>query len=77
MSVTKEQVLDALKVLRLPDGRDVVSADFVRALSVDGGQVRFVLEVPPELGLIAVTAARTSAGPARTAPGRTVRTLIA
>jgi len=50
MAVTQKDILAALKVLKLPDGRDVVQADFVRAISVDEGEVRFVLEVPPELG---------------------------
>lgn len=50
MAVTQAEVLAALKVLKLQDGRDVVEADFVRALAIDGGAVRFVLEVPPELG---------------------------
>lgn len=50
MAVTQSDVLAALKVLKLQDGRDVVEADFVRAVSVEGGAVRFVLEVPPELG---------------------------
>ena len=50
MAVTQTDVLEALKVLKLQDGRDVVSADYVRAVSIEGGAVRFVLEVPPELG---------------------------
>jgi ATP-binding protein involved in chromosome partitioning len=50
MSPTRDDVLDALRRVTLPDGRDVVSADIVRALAVEGGNVRFVLEVPPEDG---------------------------
>lgn len=50
MAVTQAEILDALKALKLQDGRDVVSADYVRALMVEGTTVRFVLEVPPELG---------------------------
>ncbi|MEJ6708721.1 MAG: Mrp/NBP35 family ATP-binding protein [Amylibacter sp.] len=50
MAVTQTDVLEALKVLKLQDGRDVVSADYVRAVSIEGGALRFVLEVPPELG---------------------------
>ena len=50
MAVTETMVRDALKVLKLQDGRDVVSADYVRALAIEGDTVRFVLEVPPELG---------------------------
>jgi ATP-binding protein involved in chromosome partitioning len=44
MAVTQEQVLEALRALTLPDGTDIVSRDLVRALSVDGRQVRFVIE---------------------------------
>lgn len=49
MSVTKEQVLTALKTLGLPDGGDLVSRDMIRALQVAEGQVRFVIEVAPDL----------------------------
>ncbi|MEM7471357.1 MAG: Mrp/NBP35 family ATP-binding protein [Pseudomonadota bacterium] len=48
MSVTNEQVLTALRSLGLPDGGDVVSRDMVRALTIEGGNVRFVLEVSPD-----------------------------
>ncbi|MDF1620176.1 Mrp/NBP35 family ATP-binding protein [Pseudothioclava nitratireducens] len=44
MTVTKEQVLEALKQVKFPDGGDPVSRDFVRALAVEAGVVRFVLE---------------------------------
>ncbi len=50
MTVTRDNVLDALRVLKLPDGRDIVQADYVRALSIEGGAVRFVLEVDPKDG---------------------------
>ncbi|GGA13427.1 Mrp/NBP35 family ATP-binding protein [Neptunicoccus cionae] len=50
MAATQAEILEALKALKLQDGRDVVSADYVRALSIEGTTVRFVLEVPPELG---------------------------
>lgn len=46
MGVTREEVLAALSRLTLPDGGDPVSRDLVRALSVEGGTVRFVLEAP-------------------------------
>jgi ATP-binding protein involved in chromosome partitioning len=45
MSLTRDTVLDALRTVALPDGRSVVEADLVRALTVEGGTVRFVLEV--------------------------------
>ncbi len=50
MSLDRETVLQALSVLKLPDGRDIVAADMVRALTIEDGVVRFVLEVAPEIG---------------------------
>ncbi|KPQ06739.1 MAG: ATP-binding protein involved in chromosome partitioning [Rhodobacteraceae bacterium HLUCCA12] len=41
---TREQVLEALRAVTLPDGGDLVGRDLVRALVVDDGMVRFVLE---------------------------------
>ena len=46
MEPTRDNILDALRRIALPDGKDLVSADLVRALSVTGGAVRFVIEVP-------------------------------
>ena len=46
MTVTRDQILSALSRIALPDGGDLVSRDLVRALMVDEGQVRFVLEAP-------------------------------
>lgn len=46
MAVTKDSVETALKKITLPDGGDLISRDMVRALSVDGGEVRFVIEAP-------------------------------
>ena len=45
MSLTRDAVLRVLSSLRLPGGGDPVSADMVRALVIEGGQIRFVLEV--------------------------------
>lgn len=50
MAVNRSDILAALKMLKLPDGRNVIEADFVRAVTVEGDAVRFVLEVPAELG---------------------------
>ncbi len=45
MAITRDEVLEALRRLTLPDGRDVVSRDLVRALTVSPeGAVSFVLE---------------------------------
>ncbi len=45
MTVTREQVLDCLKEITDPSGTDIVAAGLVRALNVDEGAVRFVMEV--------------------------------
>ncbi|GLQ34545.1 iron-sulfur cluster carrier protein [Amylibacter marinus] len=50
MSITTQQIQDELKRIQLPDGSDIVSADMVRAITITGGQVSFVLEVPAALG---------------------------
>ena len=46
MSVSREVVLGEISDLPVPGGRTLGQADVVRALSVDGGTVRFVLELP-------------------------------
>lgn len=51
VSPSRESVLAALSRVALPGGGDPVSRDMVRALVIEGGQVRFVLEAPtPEAG---------------------------
>ncbi len=44
MTVSKESVLAALGAVKLPSGQDIVAADKVRALGIEAGEVRFVLE---------------------------------
>lgn len=44
MSVDSEKIRQVLSQVSLPDGGDPVTRDMVRALTVDGGIVRFVLE---------------------------------
>ncbi|QQA44153.1 Mrp/NBP35 family ATP-binding protein [Pelagovum pacificum] len=44
--MAKEAVLEALERIGLPDGGTLVSRDMVRALAVEGGAVRFVIEAP-------------------------------
>jgi ATP-binding protein involved in chromosome partitioning len=46
MSVTKSQVEAALARVQLPDGRSLLDHDLIRALTVDGSTVRFVIEAP-------------------------------
>jgi len=49
VTLTRDAVLTALKDLRDPvGGDDIVSAGIVRALTVEDGAVRFVLEVAPD-----------------------------
>jgi ATP-binding protein involved in chromosome partitioning len=51
MTITRDAILEALRQVSLPGGRgDVVSADLVRALTIEGDSVRFVLEVDPAEG---------------------------
>jgi ATP-binding protein involved in chromosome partitioning len=45
MTVSRDEVIEALRrVIDPTSGRDLVSSDLVRALTVEGGRVRFVLE---------------------------------
>ena len=60
MSVTKEQVLEALKTVSAPGG-DPVSRDLVRALAAESGVVRFILEGAPESELTAMRPALEAA----------------
>ncbi len=46
MSITKSEVEAALERVTLPDGRSLLAHDLVRALTVDGSVVRFVIEAP-------------------------------
>ncbi|MFT4150079.1 MAG: Mrp/NBP35 family ATP-binding protein [Paracoccaceae bacterium] len=46
MSITRETVIQVLSGVRLPSGGDLVSRDLIRALMVEGGAVRFVIEAP-------------------------------
>ncbi|KQI70812.1 sodium:proton antiporter [Loktanella sp. 5RATIMAR09] len=44
MAVTRDEILGALSRLTLPGGEDLVSRDMIRALTIEGGAVRFVIE---------------------------------
>ena len=51
MALTRDTVLDALRRVAMPGtAGSIVEADVVRALSVEGDRVRFVLEVDPAEG---------------------------
>ncbi len=50
MRISKDNILSALSRISLPDGGTLVERDMVRALQIDGGDVRFVLEAAdPEM----------------------------
>ena len=61
MSVTRESVLEALARVAVPGGGDLVSADLVRALSVTGESVRFVIEAESAEAARALAPARDAA----------------
>lgn len=44
MGVSREEVLGVLAGIELPGGGDLVGRDLIRALAVEGGTVRFVIE---------------------------------
>ena len=46
MTIMRDNIEAALRQFELPDGGDLISRDMVRALSVEGDQVRFVIEAP-------------------------------
>lgn len=48
MTLTRDTILDVLKTVKDPiRGNDLVSSGMIKALTVDGGTVRFVLEIDP------------------------------
>ncbi len=46
MAITKADVEAALERVNLPDGRSLLAHDLVRALTIEGSVVRFVIEAP-------------------------------
>jgi len=44
MAATRDEILDALRAIRLPDGGDLVSRDMVRAVTLRDATVSFVIE---------------------------------
>ncbi|MGB0498779.1 MAG: Mrp/NBP35 family ATP-binding protein [Rubricella sp.] len=50
MAVTREDVLKAVaRVIDPASGKTIVDADYVRAVTIEGGKVHFILEVPADL----------------------------
>lgn len=68
MSLTKDDVLTVLSGIALPDGGTLGNADMVRAVQIEDGTVRFVIEAPD-----AETAAKL--GPVRDGAEAAVRGL--
>ena len=50
MPLSRDDVLAALGSVQLPGGGSIVDADLVRALTIEDGRVRFLLEVDPAEG---------------------------
>ncbi|KMW58083.1 Scaffold protein for [4Fe-4S] cluster assembly ApbC, MRP-like protein [Candidatus Rhodobacter oscarellae] len=61
MAVSAAEIRQVLSTVKLPDGGDLVSRDVVRALSVEGGQVKFVIESPDADSAKSWSAARAEA----------------
>ncbi len=61
MKVSADDILETLRRISLPDGGDLVSNDLVRALTVEGGAVRFVIEAPTADAARAMAAVRDAA----------------
>ena len=50
MAITKQNVMDALARIGMPDGGDLISRDLIRAVQVQSDAVQFVIEAPtPEM----------------------------
>ncbi|ABG32865.1 iron-sulfur cluster carrier protein ApbC [Roseobacter denitrificans] len=68
MSITKAEIEAALDRITLPDGRSLIAHDLIRAMAIDSGNVRFVIEAPsPEVA--------RQMGPLRDAAEKAVREL--
>lgn len=46
MTISRETVLSELQKVVIPGGGNLVSTDMIRALAIDGGTIRFVIEAP-------------------------------
>ena len=61
MTVTRAAVLEALERVALADGGTLISRDLVRALAIEGGTVRFVIEAATPEAARALAPARAEA----------------
>jgi ATP-binding protein involved in chromosome partitioning len=72
LPVTRDDVLSALANISLPQGGTLGQADLIRALVVEGGQIRFVLEAPDADAARALSPVKDAAEAAlRSLPGVT------
>ncbi|WP_368344616.1 Mrp/NBP35 family ATP-binding protein [Pelagovum sp. HNIBRBA483] len=77
MTVTREAVLEALKTVGNPAGEtDIVSAGMVKALTVDGGNVRFVLEIDPARAQVMEAARAEAEAKVKALSGVTTATVV-
>ncbi|MDZ4136885.1 MAG: iron-sulfur cluster assembly protein, partial [Paracoccaceae bacterium] len=73
MPITRETVLQTLLKITLPGGGTLESQDLIRALTVDGGQIRFVIEAATPDQARSLAAAQQQAETAlRALPGVTL-----
>lgn len=61
MPTTKDQILAALNTIILPGGDSLIHKDMVRAVAIDGGTVRFVIEAPTPEEAAQMGSVRTAA----------------
>ncbi|MFN3954748.1 MAG: Mrp/NBP35 family ATP-binding protein [Pararhodobacter sp.] len=67
---SREQVLETLRSVALPDGGDLVGRDLVRALVVDEGNIRFVIEAEtPEAARILTPIRQQAEAAVKALPG--------
>lgn len=70
MAVSRELIMRALSGVALPGGGDLVSRDLIRALTVEGGAVRFVIEAEsPEAARALGTVQPAAEAAVRAVPG--------
>ncbi len=77
MAISREDVLSELRRLALPGGGDLVTNDMVRALSIEGSVVRFVIEAPdPETAKRMEPISRAAEELVRKLPGVTAANVV-
>jgi len=78
MTLTRDDILRALGGVVLPGGGDLVSRDLIRAVTVEGGTVRFVIEAatPDEARLLAPYQAAAEAAVKRLAGVEAVQVVL-